>query len=61
MTSAFKLCSKPCINDHLCQFDADDAGTEAQHVSIIVLFGQLCGIGLAADYCTDALHLIGSQ
>ena len=59
MPAAFKGGGEPGLNNHFGQFNADHPSSDRQNIGVVVLPGELCGVGLAADYSPNALYLVG--
>ncbi len=61
MAPALKRSTEEAVEHILCQAGADDAGTHAQHICIIVYTCESCGIGVGADCGTHAVELVGTH
>ena len=49
------------VDDLLGEADADDAGTDRQHVGVVVLAGHAGGVEAVAQRGAHAAHLVGGE
>ena len=58
MSAALKLCAKPRVDNHFCQFRTYDSGSQRKNIAVIMGSGHLRRKRLAAYNRTDSLNFV---